>query len=89
MEAERITSKGRFSRGSLTMGAAIESALSTDNSSTHKHEKVNNRFKKQLRSNNDLLGCALLPFLYITFTENSLEQESVKVNGEQIELERV
>jgi len=45
IKAERITSRGRFSRGSLTMSTVIESALSTGNYSTHKHKKVKNRFK--------------------------------------------
>ena len=40
MAVERITSKGRFSKGSLTMDAAIECASTVDNYSTHKHEKV-------------------------------------------------
>ena len=81
---ESNTSSGRFRKGSLTMGLAMKCDLAMDNSSTHKHKKVNNRFKKQLGSNNDSSGRSLLPFLYITFTENSpphyrrvnLEQES-------------
>lgn len=53
MKAERTTSKGRFKKGSLTMDAAIECALTADNYSTHKHEKVKNRFRKQVGSNNN------------------------------------
>ena len=45
MTEERITSRGRFSKGSLTMDAAIECTLSADNYSTYKHEKAKSRFK--------------------------------------------
>jgi len=53
MKIDRNTSRGRFKKGSLTMDAAIECALTADNYSTHKHEKVKNRFRKQVGSNNN------------------------------------
>jgi len=47
MKAERNTSRGRFKRGSLTMGVAIECDLSADNYLTHKHEKLRTGLKNK------------------------------------------
>jgi len=44
MKKESIASKEHFSKGSLTMGAAIECDLTVDNYSIHKYEKVNIMF---------------------------------------------
>lgn len=63
MKAERMTSRGRFKKGSLAMGASIEYALTANNYSTRKHEKLKNRFKKQAGSNNNELGVTFSSFL--------------------------
>ena len=42
IKVESMISRGRFSKGSLIMGAVIGCDFTADNYSTHKHEKVKN-----------------------------------------------
>jgi len=53
IKMENMTSRGRFNRGSMTMGKVIGCDFNADNYSTYKHKKVKNLFKKQVGNNNN------------------------------------